>query len=257
MPATRFSARLITLVSRFRHDKRANIAVIFTIALLPVLTAVGCASDYALAIRIKAKLQAAADAASVAAVSQSSPGYAAAEVMTSDGAVVAGAADASNVFNGNMSGTTGYTGLTLTSTVMKTGSTLTSNLQFSANVPAVFMGVIGYPNLTVTGSCAFDRFAAAVSGFLSDAGCFGVDGVAVDQPEQTRLAAVNPDNTAFIRTAACSPVISRRSPAPIVGKSTIRIPIAWVMRCRASATAASRVCSRTTPTTCRVRCCPA
>ena len=42
MPAGRITA----LISRFRRDTSANIAVIFAIATIPILTAVGCATDY-------------------------------------------------------------------------------------------------------------------------------------------------------------------------------------------------------------------
>jgi Flp pilus assembly protein TadG len=66
---------LFSLIDRFRKDRRGNIAVIFTIALLPILTAIGCAIDYSLAARMRAKLQGAADAASVGAIARKSPGY--------------------------------------------------------------------------------------------------------------------------------------------------------------------------------------
>jgi hypothetical protein len=80
--------------------------------------------DYSATMRIKVKMQSAADAASVAAVSQQSPGYSAALAMTSDGNVSAGASDANNIFNGNFSG---FTNLQVNSTVTKTGVTPTSN----------------------------------------------------------------------------------------------------------------------------------
>ena len=50
------------LLSLFARDERGNIAVIFAIASIPLLAAVGCAVDYSMATRIKAKLQSAADA---------------------------------------------------------------------------------------------------------------------------------------------------------------------------------------------------
>jgi Flp pilus assembly protein TadG len=59
----------------FRRDRRGNVAVIFAIALLPLLAFVGVAIDYSMASRARAKLQAAADAASVAALSLTSPGF--------------------------------------------------------------------------------------------------------------------------------------------------------------------------------------
>src|SRR3979490_1285456 len=101
--------RATALVSRFLHDKKANLAVIFAIAILPILSGIGCAVDYSLATRMKAKLQSAADGASVASISQTSAGYIAATKMTSDGSISDGVTDANNVFDGNMSGITGYT----------------------------------------------------------------------------------------------------------------------------------------------------
>src|ERR1035441_9056541 len=74
----RFSGQAAKLLSRFRGNSKGNVAVIFAIACIPILTAIGCAVDYSLAVRMRSKMQAAADAASVGAISQSSPGYAAA-----------------------------------------------------------------------------------------------------------------------------------------------------------------------------------
>ena len=66
---------LFRLIGRFGHDQRGNLAVIFGIAVLPLITAVGCAVDYSQAMRMKAKLQSAADAAAVGAVAKGSPAY--------------------------------------------------------------------------------------------------------------------------------------------------------------------------------------
>ena len=65
--------RLRTLVSDFRSSKRANVAVTFALASLPIVSAVGCLSDYSYATMIKTKLQAAADAATLATISNNSP----------------------------------------------------------------------------------------------------------------------------------------------------------------------------------------
>ena len=53
------------LVSRFRRDRSGNIAVIFALSLLPVLSGIGCAVDYSRATQLRSKLQSAVDAASV------------------------------------------------------------------------------------------------------------------------------------------------------------------------------------------------
>jgi len=52
MRGTRFD-----LLKSFFGDERGNIAVIFAIACIPLLAAVGCAVDYSLATRIKADRQ--------------------------------------------------------------------------------------------------------------------------------------------------------------------------------------------------------
>ena len=194
MSAPRFSNRFIKLISRFRHDKQANIAVTFIVALIPILTAVGCAVDYSLANRMKAKLQAAADAASVASIAAKSPGYIAATTMVSNGSVPAGVTDANNVFNGNMSGIAGYTLLSLTSTVTKTGSTLASNVQFSASVPVVFMKIVGLTTLTIGGSSSSSASLPLYLDFYLMLDVSASMGLPSTDSEQTRLAAVNPDN---------------------------------------------------------------
>ncbi|MDO9058781.1 MAG: pilus assembly protein, partial [Bradyrhizobium sp.] len=143
---------LLRHIGRFRSDKSGNIAVIFTLALLPILSAIGCALDYSRATQVKSKLQSAVDAASVGSVSKKSPGFIAAGAMTGDGAIPEGVTDATNIFNGNMSGVAGYTLNSMTPTVTKTGSVITSNVTFSANVPTMFLGVMGKSTMTITGS---------------------------------------------------------------------------------------------------------
>jgi Flp pilus assembly protein TadG len=139
-------------ITRFRRDRSGNIAVIFTLTLLPILSAIGCSIDYTIAVQIRSKLQAAADAASVGSVTKTSPAFVAAGSMTSDGPIAVGVTDATNLFSGNMTGTGGYTLNSVTAVVQKTGATVTSNVQFSANVPTTFLGVIGKSAMTVTGT---------------------------------------------------------------------------------------------------------
>ena len=140
------------LLRRFRRDNSGNIAVIFTLAALPLISAVGCAVDYSRANALRSKLQAAADAATVGSVSKTAPGFIAAGSMTGDGTIPSGVTDATNLFTGNMSGTTGYTLNSATPTMNKVGSVITSQIQFSANISTMFMNVIGKSAMTVTGS---------------------------------------------------------------------------------------------------------
>jgi Flp pilus assembly protein TadG len=186
--------RLHQCVSRFRRDQRGNIAVIFTIAVIPLISAIGCAVDYSLATRMETKLQSAADAASVASLSQKSPGFLAASAMTGSGSVDAGVTDANNVFDGNMNGTSGYQNLVRTSTVTKTGIKLASSVQFSADVPVVFMKVLGYQTLTVTGVSSSAATLPPYLDFYLTLDVSGSMGLPSTSNEQARLATVNPDN---------------------------------------------------------------
>jgi hypothetical protein len=100
---------------------------------------------------MKAEMQAAADAASIASISRSSAGYFAATKMTSDGLVSDGVTDANNLFNGNLSAT-GYANLSVISTVIKIGPTPISSVRFSAQVPIAFMKIVRKQSLTISGS---------------------------------------------------------------------------------------------------------
>ena len=140
------------LLGRFRRDSRGNIAVLFALTLVPVLSCIGCAIDYSRATQLRSKLQAAIDAASVGSISKTSPAFIAAGSMTSDGPIPAGVNDAKKIFKGNMSGTGGYTLNSMTAVVTKSAGTVTSTTQFSAQVPTTFMNVIGKTAMTITGT---------------------------------------------------------------------------------------------------------
>ena len=188
------------LLARFGRDKSANIAVIFGIAVIPILTAVGAAVDYSMATRMKAKLQSSADAASVASISQKSAGYKAAALMTSDGAVAAGVAESNNIFNGNMANITGYSNLSVTSTVTKTGANLASVVTFSAQVPVTFMKVVGFQNLTVTGTSKASSSLPMYLDFYLTLDVSGSMGLPSTPAEAARMQSINPDNWVQYRT---------------------------------------------------------
>jgi Flp pilus assembly protein TadG len=186
--------RLKQYLTRFRRDRRGNVAAIFAITAIPLISAIGCAVDYSLATRMKAKLQTAADAAGIAALSQKSPGFLAASVMTGNGSVAAGVTDANNVFDANMSGITGYQNLVRSSTVTKTGIKLAATVTYTADVPVSFLKVIGFQKLTVTGSTSSAATLPPYLDFYLTLDVSGSMGLPSTPAEQTRLSQVNPDN---------------------------------------------------------------
>ena len=195
MPDLAIIHRIDRLVSRLRRDSRANVAVTFAIALVPIITSIGCAVDYSMATRIKAKLQGAADSASVASISVNSAGYKAAMSMTSNGSVAAGVAEANNIFSGNASAfASSFTNLSETSTVTKTVSRMTSSVQFSADVPVTFMQILGYKKLTVTGTSSSSTTLPLYLDFYLTLDVSGSMGLPSTTAEAQRMQSINPDN---------------------------------------------------------------
>lgn len=192
------------LMNRFRRDQGGNIAVFFGIACLPVLSAIGCGVDYSEASRMRAKLQSAADAAAVASISQNSQGWLAASQMTGNGAVSTAQTDAMNIFLGNINNVynPGNPSANLFSlntpptaaTVTKTGVSLTSTVTFNASVPTIFMNIVGFKSLTVAGSSSASSSLPMYLDFYVMLDVSGSMGLPSTNAEQTRLAAVNPDN---------------------------------------------------------------
>src|ERR1700736_2370728 len=185
----------LSLMNRFRKDQRGNLAVIFAVATVPLISAIGVAIDYSEATRIKAKLQSAADAAAVAAISQQSSGWLAASKMTSDGHIAVAEADATNIFNGNITASASlFNNKVVTPTVLKTGPKLTSTVTFSADVPVIFMKVWGQQKLTVSGSSQASASLPLYLDFYLMLDVSGSMGLPSTNAEQTRLSAINPDD---------------------------------------------------------------
>ena len=144
--------RSFDLLARFRHAKNGNVATIFAIAAVPLIAFIGCAVDYSRTVEIRSKMQSAIDAASVGSVARTSPGFIAAGAMTNDGAISAAVTDATNIFNGNMSGRNGYTLTSFSADVQKIAGKVVSTVQYSATVPTTFTSIIGWNRMTISGT---------------------------------------------------------------------------------------------------------
>jgi Flp pilus assembly protein TadG len=199
MAMSRILNRVSASISRFQRDKRANIAITFAIASVPVIGAVGVAVDYSLATRMKAKLQSAADTAAIASISQNSAGYLQASQMTTSGSVPNGVTEANNIFNGNAATITGYQNLSVTSTVTKTGSNINSQVQWSAQVPVTFtkvFNVIGasWQYMTVGGTSQASASLPLYLDFYLMLDVSGSMGLPSTTSEAQRMQNISPDN---------------------------------------------------------------
>jgi Flp pilus assembly protein TadG len=186
-------ARLRDLIAGFRRNTRGNVAIITGVAAIPLLAAVGCVVDYSMATSAKAKLQASADAATLAAVSVNSTIVANAKAMNpSNGAVSNGTAYLQNIFTSNAPTSPAPT--IQSSSVTKNGHTVTATLSYTAQVPTAFLGVLGFKNITVTGSSTASYTWAIYISFYMLLDVSGSMSFPSTLAEQARLQAVNPDN---------------------------------------------------------------
>jgi Flp pilus assembly protein TadG len=126
------------VLRRFAHEKSGNIAVIFAFSLLPILSCIGAAVDYASASRIRTQLESAQDSAVLMAVSKSEATRTAAQAQ----------ADAIQFFNGLIS-SYGLTA-TINLTVSESGGSRTATSSFSSSVTTNFLKVMGFPTMTVS-----------------------------------------------------------------------------------------------------------
>jgi hypothetical protein len=93
-----------------------------------------------------------------------------------------------------MSAISGFSNLVLTSTVTKTGVNLTSNVQFSATVPVVFMKVLGFQTLTVSGYSKASASLPPYLDFYLTLDVSGSMGLPSTPSEAVRMQSINPDN---------------------------------------------------------------
>ncbi len=185
------------ITSGFVADRRGNIAVISAISAIPVVAAIGCVVDYSTAAMIKTKLQAAADAATLAAVSANSPVVATAKAMTANGTVANGQTYTQNFFDSNLStapANVGYNSPTRTASVSKTGTTINATLSYTATVPTFFLGMIGHSTIAVSGNSTSSYTLPSFIDFYLMLDVSASMGMPSTAAEQTRLQTVNPDN---------------------------------------------------------------
>ena len=160
----------------FRRATAGNVAITFGLLLIPLVGGVGTAVDYSNALRIRTWLQAAADAASIGAIAYSSAGFNAAAGMSKDGSVSSGVTDGKNLFNGQISGKTGFTLNKVTVKVNRKNGAVTSSVTYAATVPTTFLGIFKIAIDPAFGNVEFEQHAAELHRFLSAAGQHAVDG---------------------------------------------------------------------------------
>jgi Flp pilus assembly protein TadG len=173
---------------------RGNVALIFALLLPVILCAIGGAIDFTFVLLDRTQLQDALDMASVGSITTSSAAYTAATTMTTDGPIASGASDATTIFNANLKNVPSLENVSITSSVVKSGSNLTSTLTATAYYTTTFAKLIGISTIPLTATSVSVNSMPLYKDFYLLLDVSGSMGLPSTNSEESRLAAINPDD---------------------------------------------------------------
>ncbi|TCM14959.1 putative Flp pilus-assembly TadE/G-like protein [Novosphingobium sp. PhB165] len=150
-PSSLMSSRFVRRLAKLKSDQRGNMLILMGFAIVPLTFTVGFGIDYARAMRLRTQLNAAADAAVLAAVAPTM-------ILQSDSA---SAAAATSMFNSQAALLSGYQNLQMTPTITASTSSGSSGalgylrkatISYTVQSINLFGGILGHNTLTVTGT---------------------------------------------------------------------------------------------------------
>jgi Flp pilus assembly protein TadG len=143
MPKLRFANFLTARIFHLARDRKANVAVIFALVMVPTIYLLGMTLDYSQVARKRAQLNAAADAAVIAAVTPTML------TQPTSAAITA----ATNVFNATGNGLSGLAGApALNVSVTNSGLVRTATVSYTAASSNNFPILLGTPSWSFNGS---------------------------------------------------------------------------------------------------------
>ena len=189
----------MTIFSKIRalvRDTRGTTAIIFAFAAIPTFCILGVALDYSLGISDKAKLDGAADAASMVAVTTATNIINAqnGSLTSPTDALAAGKAQALIAFKAN-GGAVAYAGVPIpTASVTNSGQTITATVSYSTPMRNQFSRMIGVPTTNIGGLSTSTMTIGSYLDFYLMVDMSGSMGLPTAAADQTKLAGLNPDN---------------------------------------------------------------
>jgi Flp pilus assembly protein TadG len=136
------SRRLLPFARRFIRNLRGNVAIIFALSLVPIVFLAGMALDFTSATQKRARLNAAADAAALSAVTPK---------MASQSTATAQAV-AQAVFVGEASTVKGLSYSNPNINIVQNGLVRTATVTYTAASSNAFQGILGQPAWAISGS---------------------------------------------------------------------------------------------------------
>ena len=185
---------MIGLFRKLLRARRGNVAIGFAILLPVLISAVGGAVDFAFVTSERSQLQDALDAASVGAVATNSAAYKAAAAMTVDGPVVLGVTNATSIFNANVANVSGLQNIQFSVSVLKSGVKITSTVSATGTYKTAFLGLAGISSMPIAVTSTSSNSTPSYLDFYLLLDVSGSMGLPSTNSEQTRLAAIDPDD---------------------------------------------------------------
>lgn len=140
-----------------KHESSGSVGVMFALLIVPIILSVGACFDYSIALVVKHRLQAAADAAALGSISQKSPAVTTVSGTGATGHIASGETDALNIVKANY-GDIKFGSITSSSiSVTYSNNTFYSNVSLTSAVPTYFMSIIGINSIDVSVNSAAEN----------------------------------------------------------------------------------------------------
>jgi Flp pilus assembly protein TadG len=184
----RIVRRFVDRLAEFARDRAANISTLFAFTSMPVVLMLGGTADYMLVVDARTKLNAAADAAALAAVGKN-----AMSLSTESAKSLA-----DKVFVAQLSGSDAAAQVTTKKpTVSDTGGARSATYAYTADIPTSFLGIFGLGKVKVVGSVTASATLPVYMDFYLVLDNTPSMGVAATTAGINTMVANTPDQCAF------------------------------------------------------------
>jgi Flp pilus assembly protein TadG len=195
-------------VRAWPRNRRGNVAVMFALMALPLVALLGLGIDYYKELSDKARLDAAADAAALAAISAAQQyinNYSQTQVdpTLTNNAILAGKAQAIKAFYANAGTVELAAPATPIPNVIRDPlnvQTLTATVTYTAQTATSFGGIVGVNSLNISGSSSSSLTMGKYLDFYLLLDVSGSMGIPTTVAGQNLLAQNNPDNAQYKTT---------------------------------------------------------
>lgn len=187
---------LRTTASRLCQDRSGTAAILFALCLVPAIGCIGLGVDYLTGLSHKARLDAAADAAAISAITAAQNYLTANGASQSDptltaNAITAGQTQGAKTFALDAGSTLGAVPTTPVVTVSRTGQTLNATVAYSGQAKTSFGGLFGVKTMNVGGSAGSSLTMGSYIDFYLALDVSGSMGLPTSTADQTTLANAN------------------------------------------------------------------